>query len=107
MLQGDDKLSMDQIGEMLDSFDATVANITERHPEPLEQRVLLFWEFFEVLMQCCRELVVTVGTPLHEGIPAFVTTAIAVMNLVDRGEIALPVPSADDGDIGEMMEEEE
>merc|ERR1719191_2127909 len=105
MLQGDDKLSMDQIGEMLDSFDATVANITEKHPEPIEQRVLLFWEFFEVLMQCCRELVVTVGTPLHEGIPAFVTTAITVMNLVDQGELALPEPATDAGDFGDAAEE--
>jgi len=101
MLQGDDKLSMEQIGEMLESFDATVANITEKHPEPIEQRVLLFWEFFEVLMQCCRELVVTVGTPLHENIPLFVATAATMMELVDRGEVTLPEPEEEDGGMGE------
>jgi hypothetical protein len=97
MLQGDDKLSVEQLEALLESFDATVTNITEKHPEPIEQRVLLFWEFFEVLMQCCRELVVTVGTQLHENIPMFVATATTMMQLVDNGEVSLPEPEQDDG----------
>jgi len=97
MLLGDDKLGPEQLEALLENFDATVANITDKHSEPFEQRVLLFWEFFEVLMQCCRELGVTVGTPLHEGIPAFVMTALTVMNLVDQGEAQLPEPFFDDG----------
>merc|ERR1719263_1938241 len=92
---------MEQIEALLESFDATVANITEKHPEPIELRVLLFWEFFEVLMQCCRELVVTVGTPLHENIPLFVSTAATMMDLYDRGEVTLPEPEEDVGGMGE------
>jgi len=107
ILLGDDKLSPEQLEALLESFDATVANITDKHPEPLEQRVLFFWEFFEVLMQCCRELGVTVGTPLHEGIPAFVSTALAVMNLVDQGETQLPDPIISDDGGGMMAEEAE
>lgn len=110
MLQGEDKLSLEQLESLLENFDNTVANITEKHPEPIEHRVLLFWEFFEVLMQCCRELVVTVGTPLHEGIPAFVMTALTVMNLVDQGETQLPEPDLGDEGLdaaGEDAEEEE
>mmetsp|Transcript_104798 Transcript_104798/g.165452 ORF Transcript_104798/g.165452 Transcript_104798/m.165452 type:complete len:601 (+) Transcript_104798:90-1892(+) len=97
LLTGEDKLSLEQVDALLESFDATVANITEKHPEPLEERILLFWEFFEVLMQCCRELVVTVGTPLHEGIPAFVATALAMLQLVDSGEVQLPEPFSEEG----------
>jgi hypothetical protein len=97
-VSGDDKLSLEQIEAILQSFDATVANITEKHPEPLDQRVLLFWEFFEVLMQCCRELKVSdCNTELHDGIPAFVATAIAVLQLVDSGEVALPEPLTEEG----------
>lgn len=92
MLTGDDKLSLEQLEALLenDRFDSIVEKITERHPEPADQRVLLFWELFEVMMQCCRDLGVTVGTPIHEGIPAFVNTALTVMNLVDQGEAQLP-----------------
>jgi len=104
-LLGDDKLSPEQLEALLENFDTTVANITEKHPEPYEHRVLLFWEFFEVLMQCCRELVVTVGTPLHEGIPAFVATALAVMSLVDQGEAQLPEPILAEEGVGFMDEE--
>lgn len=107
MLLGDDKLGPEQLEALLENFDATVANITDKHPEPFEQRVLLFWEFFEVLMQCCRELGVTVGTPLHEGIPAFVMTALTVMNLVDQGEAQLPEPAYEEGAMGDDDEEEE
>merc|ERR1719352_953528 len=105
MLLGEDKLSPEMLEALLENFDNTVASITEKHPEPFEHRVLLFWEFFEVLMQCCRELVVTVGTPLHEGIPAFVTTALTVMNLVDQGELQLPEPMTDDGVFPDADEE--
>jgi len=104
MLLGEDKLTPEQLEALLENFDATVANITDKHPEPMEQRVLLFWEFFEVMMQCCRELGVTVGTPLHEGIPAFVMTCLTVMNLVDQGETQLPEPTY--GDQGDMFGEE-
>lgn len=96
VLGGEDKLSLEQLEAILENFDSVVANITEKHPELPEQRALLFWEFFEVLMQCCRELVVTVGTPLHESIPAFVMTCLTVMNLIDQGEAQLPEPLADD-----------
>jgi len=106
MLLGEDKLSPEQLEALLNSFDQTVANITEKHPEPPEQVVLLFWEFFEVLMQCCRELVVTADTPLHEGIPAFVNTALAVMNLVDQGEAQLPEPDFGDEGVDMAAEEE-
>jgi len=100
MLVGEDKLNLEQLEALLENFDTIVSNITDRHPEPLEQRVLLFWELFEVLMQCCRELGVTVGTPIHEGIPAFVNTALTVMNLVDQGEAQLPEAFIDDGMMG-------
>lgn len=73
----------------------------------MEQRVLLFWEFFEVLMQCCRELGVTIGTPLHESIPAFVNTCLAVMNLVDQGEAQLPEPMIGDDSVGMLGDEPE
>lgn len=107
ILLDDDKLSGEQLEAILENFDATVANITDKHPESIEQRVLLFWEFFEVMMQCCRELGVTIGTPLHESIPAFVNTALAVMNLVDQGEAQLPEPMISDDGVGMMGDDME
>jgi len=107
ILLDEELLSPDQLEALLENFDATVANITDKHPEPYEQRVLLFWEFFEVLMQCCRELGVTIGTPLHEGIPAFVKTALAVMNLVDQGEAQLPEPLISDDGVAMMADDPE
>jgi hypothetical protein len=104
MLLGEDKLTPEQLENLIENFDSTVEKITEKHPEPIEQRVLLFWEFFEVMMQCCRELGVTANTQLHEGIPAFVMTCLTVMNLVDQGETQLPEPMF--GDDGGMMDED-
>jgi len=94
---GDERLTIEQLNSILENFDATVEKVTESHPEPIEQRALLFWEFFEVLMECCRGLVPTVGTPLHQAIPAFVKTMLAFMGLVDLGEAALPPPPATEG----------
>lgn len=68
--------------------------VTENQPETLEQRALLFWEFFEVVMQCCREIVNMNGVPLHESIPCLVQTARCVMDLVDNGDASLPDPPA-------------
>jgi len=107
VLTGEDKLSLEQLEAILENFDAVVANITEKHPELPEQRALLFWEFFEVLMQCCRELVVTVGTPLHESIPAFVMTCLTVMNLIDQGEAQLPEALTDEAGAEELGAAEE
>jgi len=101
LLGGDQRLTEEQLGVVVGRFDEAVSKVTENHPEPPEQCALLFWEFFEVLMQCCRELAVsqtlpdgiaTLARPLHETIPAFVQTALAFMGLVDIGETTLPDP---------------
>ena len=62
---GEERLSLQQLEVILDSFDAQVARITANHPEAPEQRGLLFWEFFEVLMESSRSLVHT-ETPVEK-----------------------------------------
>jgi len=83
-------LTIDHLKVILRTFEASVGQVTASHPEPPAEKALLFWEFFEVLMQCCREVVPVVGTPLHEAIPALVRTVSAYMGLVDQGFAALP-----------------
>merc|ERR1712039_918581 len=94
-LQGEDKLTKEQVDTVLIAFDQAVEKLTANHPEPLEQRALLFWEFFEVVMMCCRELAAhpAMGLALHEAISSFVLTVLAFMGLVDHGEVQLPDPS--------------
>jgi len=101
---GEERLQPEQLEAILESFDANIEKITENHPELLEHRALLFWEFFEVLMESCRGLVTSVGTPLDQGIPALVQTLLAFMGLVDLGEAALPAPPS--ADVEEEEEEE-
>lgn len=94
VLQGEDCLTKDQVNFVLSVFDQSVERVTANHPESVEQRGLLFWEFFEVMMHCCRELAAkpALGIELHEAIPAFVLTCLALMGLVDHGEVQLPEP---------------
>mmetsp|Transcript_15038 Transcript_15038/g.31381 ORF Transcript_15038/g.31381 Transcript_15038/m.31381 type:complete len:490 (-) Transcript_15038:131-1600(-) len=103
VLTGEDKLTIDQLAVVVANIDAAVDKVTVNHPERPEHRALLFWEFFEVLMQCCREVVDAVGIPLHEAVPLWVQTVLAFMGLVDHGEVALPEPPVP----GEEEEEEE
>jgi len=93
---GDERLSVEQLAAIIEAFDGIVEKISESHPEPLEQRALLFWEFFEVLMEACRGLVDTQGLPLDQAVPAFVKTQMAFMGLVDLGKASLPAPPATD-----------
>merc|ERR1711972_985300 len=107
-LGGDERLTDEQLAVVLEVFDQAVAKVTEMHPEPPDQRALLFWEFFEVLMHIAREMVSnsSTNTALHEGLPALVQTGLAVMTLVDQGEATLPEPDLDGmADEGEDMEE--
>merc|ERR1712217_454582 len=93
ILGGDMRLSLEQIACVLGALDGAVEKITGNHAEVPEERALLFWEFFEVVMQCCRGLVSGVtATPLHDGIPMFVQTILGFMGLVDLGEVQLPEP---------------
>merc|ERR1712060_643980 len=91
-LGGKEKLQIEQLTAIIMTFNSTVEKITANHPGPMEQRGLHFWEFFEVLMQSCRELDANTGTPLSEAIPAFVQTMVAFMGLVDNGQVTLPEP---------------
>jgi hypothetical protein len=95
VLTGEGKLTKNQVDTVLIAFDQAVEKLTANHPEPLEQRALLFWEFFEVVMSCCRELAAhpAMGLALHEAISAFVLTVLAFMGLVDHGEVQLPEPA--------------
>merc|ERR1712087_742198 len=93
------RLNLEQLNCVLQALDPAIEKVTGNHPEPPEDRALLFWEFFEVIMQCCRDLVNGVGTPLHEGIPALVQTILGFMGLVDLGEVALPDPPTNNGEI--------
>jgi len=102
LLAGDQRLSIEQLGCVLETIDGSIALITAKHPEPMEQRALLFWEFFEVLMQSCRELVPALGVQLHDAIPLMVQTLLAYVGLMDRGIVVLPTapgaePAAADG----------
>jgi len=93
LLGGEDKLSIELLNCVLDTFDQSIAKVTENHPEPMRERALLFWEFFEVLMKSCQELAAATDVPLHEAIPAYVLTIQAVMGIIDQGgEITLPPP---------------
>merc|ERR1712232_1476039 len=107
-LGGDERLNDEQLAVVLEVFDQSISKVTEFHPEAPEQRALLFWEFFEVLMHISREMVSnsSTNTPLHEGLPALVQTGLAVMALVDQGEAVLPEPDLDGlAEEGEDMEE--
>merc|ERR1712151_1480861 len=86
------RLNSQQIACVLEVLEAAVEKVTGNHPEVSEERALLFWEFFEVVMQCCRDMASGLGVPLHEGIPAFVQTILGFMGLVDLGEVSLPDP---------------
>jgi len=97
-LGGEERLSIKQLQTVVLYFSGTVEKVTSNHPELPDHRALLFWEFFEVLMQSCRELVEYCDTPLHEGIPAFVQTLLAFMGLVDMGEASLPQPGSGEDD---------
>jgi len=98
MLSGDDKLNAQQLAVIIEDFDRIMAEQTEKHPKALEERAMVFWEYFEVLMQCCR-LLAAQGEQLHLVIPAFVMTQNAVIQLVEDGQAELPPPP--------MMEEGE
>ena len=89
---GEERLDLEQLQVILQSFDSHVSKITANHPEEFDARALLFWEFFEVVMDSCRGLVAGLGTPLDKAIPAYVQTVLAFMGLVDREEAALPPP---------------
>jgi len=105
-LGGDERLNDEQLAVVLEVFDQSISKVTEFHPEAPEQRALLFWEFFEVLMHISREMSSnsSTNTPLHEGLPALVQTGLAVMALVDQGEAMLPEP--DLGGMGDEGEDE-
>jgi len=90
LLGGESQLTVEQLECVLGCFDEAVAKITANHPELMEQRALLFWEFFEVLMQCCRELAASTGIALHDAVPAFVQTVLGFVGLMDVGEVTLP-----------------
>jgi len=95
LLSGGDKFGLDDLREVLRVFEGAVSKTTAKHSEAPEQRTLLFWELFEVLMLCSRA--VSEGA-LHEAIPKFVQTASAVLSLVERNEISLPeIALTDDG----------
>lgn len=89
-LGGPDRLTMDQLGVVLDVFEESVQRVTEQHPEDVEHRYLFFWELFELLMHCCRAIHQHLDTPVHESIPCFVQTCLAVMSLVDKDVLELP-----------------
>lgn len=91
---GEDKLNAKQLRLILQHLDHNVQKATANHPEILEDRALLFWEFFEVLMQSCRDLAESSDTALNEGLPAMTNTISGFMRLVDQGEAALPNPSS-------------
>jgi len=90
LLGGNRRLSIEQLGHVLQTLDGSIASITQKHPEPMEQRALLFWEFFEVLMQSCRELVSALGVQLHDAIPLMVQTLVSFVGLMDEGMVELP-----------------
>eukprot|EP00747_Dinoflagellata_sp_TGD_P165208 gnl/TRDRNA2_/TRDRNA2_186200_c0_seq1.p1 gnl/TRDRNA2_/TRDRNA2_186200_c0~~gnl/TRDRNA2_/TRDRNA2_186200_c0_seq1.p1 ORF type:complete len:595 (+),score=119.97 gnl/TRDRNA2_/TRDRNA2_186200_c0_seq1:98-1882(+) len=100
-LGGDDKLDSQQLEAMLSVFDDAVGETTKKHPEPVEQRTLLFWEFFELMMICCTEISKSCGMQLHEVIPCWVQTALAVVNLIELGEAQLPEPPVGDMEMDE------
>jgi hypothetical protein len=100
ILGAEGMLTPDQLNVIVKTFDASFEKVTMSHPEPPEEKALLFWEFFEVLMQCCREVAPACNTSLHEAIPATVQTLLAFMSLADQGLVAVP-------DALESMGEEE
>lgn len=91
LLLGEDKLDASQIGAIIEEFDRMVSEQTEKHPKPPEERALVFWEYFEILMQCCR-LLAAQGEQLHLIIPSFVATQNAVIQLIEDGLGELPPP---------------
>jgi len=109
---GEESLDLEQLQAILETFDEHVSKITANHPEEPDQRALLFWEFFEVVMESCRSLVSTLGVPLDKAIPAYVQTMLAFMGLVDREEAALPPPpfqgaeGGEDDLLGDVEEED-
>eukprot|EP00933_Yihiella_yeosuensis_P019277 TRINITY_DN15634_c0_g2_i1.p1 TRINITY_DN15634_c0_g2~~TRINITY_DN15634_c0_g2_i1.p1 ORF type:complete len:600 (+),score=105.49 TRINITY_DN15634_c0_g2_i1:87-1886(+) len=103
-LGGEERLSIEQLEVIVEDIEGIIQKVTGNHPETMEQRALLFWEFFEVVMECCRNLADKTGTPIDQGIPAFVQTQLAFMGLVDLEEASLPAPNAQ-GDEEEEVEE--
>jgi hypothetical protein len=92
-------LTEEMVDVVLSTLHGAIAEITKKHPEPPEQRALFFWEFFEVMMQGCRELQEQLEVPLQVGIPAWVQTVLAFVNACDREEVRLPDPP-DPGEAG-------
>jgi hypothetical protein len=86
-LEGEDKLTVEQLFQVITCLETSVVKVTDHHPELPEERALLFWEFFEVLMHLSRDL-----GEVHETMPLIVETCKAVMQLVDQGEAQLPEP---------------
>merc|ERR1712228_1065562 len=103
-LSAEGALTEEQIDIVLAALPGAVEKVTARHPEPPEQRALLFWEVFEVMMEGCRELQAQVSLPLHEGIQAWVQTMLAFIGLCDREEVELPEPPQLDGDFSQEQE---
>lgn len=108
-LGGDERLTAEQLNVIVECFDGAIMKVTEHHPEAPEQRALLFWEFFEVIMHFSREMVsnANTNTPLHDGLPAIVQTTMAVMALIDQGEAVLPEPAVEGLEEEEEEEEED
>lgn len=87
---GDGCLTLDEVLGILASLDPAIAELTSKHPEPPEHRALFFWEFFEVLVECCRKTALTLGTQTHETIKSFVLTTLAFITVAESGEVTLP-----------------
>jgi hypothetical protein len=94
-------LTEEMVGVILQELPEAIEKVTANQPAPLEMRALLFWEFFEVIMQTCRRARDELGLPLQESIPSWVQTVLAFGGLIDRGEVALPEPP----EVGEVAEE--
>lgn len=84
---GEDKLDADQLKAVIQALPAIVMKVTDHHPESADERALLFWEFFEVMMHMARNL-----GEVHAMLPLIVQTTVAVMQIVDQGDANLPEP---------------
>lgn len=107
VFSGEDRLKLMHVITVWETLDKTVEEVTRYHPEPLAKRGLMFWEFFEVLMESCRELESRHQLALDQGISCMVDTLLAFMGVVDAGAAELPGHCREDQEEEEEEEEAE
>jgi len=87
-LSGEEKIDLESLDQMLQSFDNVVAETVKYHIESSSQWFLLFWDYFEITMKLCRNI-----GALDSSIGIFSNSLAEVITIFQNREVELPESS--------------